>query len=58
MEVDERPSWMIPYKEYLLNGVLLKSRNEARNLLQKIPHFVMQGAPYIEEASQHHCSDV
>lgn len=41
--IDEKPSWMTPFKDYLLNGVLPKSRNEARKHLRKIPRFLMQG---------------
>lgn len=43
MEIDEKPTWMTPFNDYLLNGVLTKSRNEARKLLRKIPRFLMQG---------------
>lgn len=43
MEVDEKPTWMTPFKDYLLNGVLPTSRNEARKLLRKVPRFLMQG---------------
>lgn len=42
MEIDEKPTWMTPFKDYLLNGVLPKNRNEARKLLRKIPRFLMQ----------------
>lgn len=43
MEVDEKPTWMTPFKDYLLNGALPKSRNEARKLLRKITRFLMKG---------------
>ena len=43
MEIDEKSTWMTPFKDYLLNGVLPKSRNEAQKFLRKVPRFLMQG---------------
>ncbi|MDQ4222782.1 hypothetical protein RBK84_00105, partial [Pseudomonas aeruginosa] len=42
MKIDKKPTWMTPFKDYLHNGVLPKSKNEARKLLRKIPRFLMQ----------------
>lgn len=40
MEIDEKPSWMTPHKDYLRNGVSPKRRNETRKLLRKVPRFL------------------
>lgn len=36
MEVEEKPSWITPFKEYLVNGVLPKHRKEAHSSLSYV----------------------
>lgn len=67
MEIDKKPTWMTPFKDYLLNGVLPKSKSEARKLLRKISRFLMQGdtlyrsgfsAPLLGRVSQDEAKEI
>ncbi|GKA67736.1 reverse transcriptase domain-containing protein [Tanacetum coccineum] len=39
VEIEEKRSWMIPIKEYLLSGLLLEDTNEARKIRIQVPPY-------------------